>query len=503
MSSCSSLSSFPPELLLKIFQSFCYHCYDGSQSLTYSQATSQGNARATLRSLSLTSKQMSAMAAPILYHSLPPLSVTQACRLLSNIISKPHLGDSIYSAMMESTSWYAERTLGQQRLLNTLLERLELDGWDPYSSNDSDNDSDGPDLGDEGDVGHDDEDGGEEANDDVTPVLDEEARAADEENIAKFYCAMMRELVTRARNIQELEITGTMAEEADDRDDRWAPDEYEDEAWQRLIADPTALAKLRRLTINHWDSEGGFTLSDTEPSLPSLVLEAAGHLERLEVQKCRGISFNRTFPSITAVDLCCSYFTDGDLAKLIVCLPALRNFRYNSGGVMVTDESEEHMSTDIARHLGPRRWTLTSVSLCYSGSFMPTLYETLLDSFWGFPVLESMDLWEGDLFDKSVYPPPTNRLVSLLPRSLKRLRINGNCSARECQSLAMAVAAGQFPVLEEVTFGRVLGRPAESQRSRPTRTDMDFWIPISDAFRSLKIKCSLGEQALVSSEMGW
>lgn len=497
MSFSPSLSSFPPELLLKTFESFCYHCHDGSQSLIYSQLLPQG--RAALLSLSLTSKHMSAMATPILSHILSPLDVNQTCRLLSNIISKPHLGDSIYRVTMDSTSWYAERTLGQQRLLNALLERLELDGWDPYSSKDSD----GSDLDDEGDVDDDAEYGGEEANDDETPVLDEMARAKDEENIAKFYCAAMRELVTRARNLQELDITGTMAEEADDRDDRWAPDEYEEEAWQRLTADPTALAKLRRLTINHWDSEGGFTLSDTEPSLPSLVLEAAGKLERLRVDKCRGMSFNRTFPSITAVDLCCSYFTDGDLAKLIVCLPALRNFRYNSGGAMATDESEEHMSTDIARHLGPRRWTLTSVSLCYSASFMPRLYETLLDSFWGFPVLESMDLWEGDLFDKSVYPPPTNRLVSLLPRSLKRLRINGNCPARECQSLAMAVAAGQFPVLEEVTFGLVLGRPAESQRSRPVTTDMDFWILIRDAFRSLKIKCSLGEQVLFSSELGW
>lgn len=475
MSSSSSLSSFPPELLLKIFKSFCGHCYDGSQSLIYPQLGPQG--RAALLSLSLTSKHMSAMATPILYHVLWPLDVNKTCRLLSNIISKPHLGDSIYMVTMESASWYAERTLGQQRLLNTLLERLELDGWDPYSSNDSD----GSDL-------EDDENGGEEPDDGDTPVLDEETRAADEENIAKFYCAAMRELVARARNLQDLEIT-------DDGDDRWVRDEYEDEAWQRLIADPTALAKLRRLTINHWDSEGGFTLSDTETSLPSLVLEAAGKLERLRVDKCRRMSFNRSFPSITAVDLCCSYFTDEDLAKLMVCLPALRNFRYNSGGGIVTDESEEHMSTDIARLLGPRRWTLTSVSLSYSSSVMPALYETLLDSFWGFPVLESMDLWEGDLFDKSVYPPPTNRLVSLLPRSLKRLRINGNCPARECQSLAMAAAAGQFPALEEVTFGLVLGRPAESQRSRPVTTDMDFWIPIRDAFRSLKIKCSLGEQA--------
>lgn len=495
MSSSSSLSSFPPELLLKTFKYFCYHCHDEIQRL-YTQVTPQG--KAALLSLSLTSKQMSAMATPILYHILPSLDVNQACRVLSNILSKPHLGDSIYTATMGPTIWYAERTLGQQRLLNALLERLELDGWDPYSSKDSD----GSDLDDEGDVNDDDEDGGEEANDDETPVLDEEARAKDEENIAKFYCAMMRELVTRARNLQDLEMTTTMAEEADDRDDRWAPDEYEDEAWQRLIANPTALAKLRRLTINHWDSECGFSLSDTEPSLPSLILEAAGNLERLAVQQCRGISFARTFPSITAVDLCCSYFTDEDLAKLMVCLPALRNFRYNSGGVMVTDESEEHMSTDIARHLGPRRWTLTSVSLCYSGSFMPAMYETLLDSFWGFPVLESMDLWEGDLFDKSIYPPPTNRLVSLLPRSLKRLRINGNCPARECQSLVMAAAAGQFPALEEVTFGRVLGRPAESQRSRPVTTDMDFWIPIRDAFGSLKIKCSLGDQTSLQ-RTGW
>ncbi|KAK0741521.1 hypothetical protein B0T18DRAFT_420294 [Schizothecium vesticola] len=495
MSSCSSLSGFPPELLLKTFEYLCDHCHDEHDTPVYSRTTFKG--KASLLNLSLASKQMSAMAAPILHHNLPPLDVNKACQLLSNLLSKPHLADNIYKAKLDATIWYAQRTLGQQRVINTLLERLELDPWDPYSSKGRDGSvSDGSDM--EDDEGMDDEDddeeGGEKANDNELPVLDEMARAEDEEAIAKFYCAAIRELVTRARNLQELEITNTMEEETEDGADRWSPDEYEDAAWQRLIADPAALANLRRLEINHWDTEGGFSLNDTEPTLASVVLAAAGNLERLSVQLCEGISLDRSFPSITAVELWSSCFTSEDLETLIVSLPALREFQYDSGGDVVSYEGDEHTPADVVRLLGLRSATLTSVSLCYASSAVQEMDQTLLDSFSAFPVLESMDLWAGDVFENSIFPPPTNRLVSILPKSLKRLKVAGSCPARECQSLATAAAAGQFPALEEVTFGRVLGRPAEGQPSYPKiKTDEDFWTPIRDAFQSLKIKCSVEE----------
>ncbi|KAK1834975.1 hypothetical protein QBC39DRAFT_421158 [Podospora conica] len=492
----ASLSSFPPELLDKIFRHFCTHCTDDGLVIYHSRTSAQGGA--SLKNLCRTSRQMSAMATPILHHDLPPLNVNAACQLLTNIIEQPHLADAIHKMKLDPCYWYATRTLGQQRMLNALLERLDLDGWDPYAKERDGSDFDGSDAEDEEDMDDDDDDeeGGDKGNDNETPALDEEAQAADEEAIAGLYNALMRELMTRAKNLREVDCINPMWEETEDGTDRWAPDEHEDAAWLRLAAKPSALANLRHLHISHWDTENGFCLGgdSSEPRIGNLVLAAAGNLERLTLNQCDTFGLETVLPSIKKVELFMCLLTPEDFERFMKCLPGLRDFRYDSGGATVSDEDNEHTAEEVAGLLSARRSTLTSISISYSDSFRQEFEPTLIGSFAEFPVLEELDLWASDLFP--VFPLPAPRLVSLLPRSLKRLRIAGSCPARECQALVAAVEAGQFPALEEVGFGRVLGRPAEGQpgfSAGKIKTDEDFWVPLRDSFGKLKIKCSVYE----------
>jgi hypothetical protein len=452
----SSLSSLPTELLIEIFRHLCHHCCGNQYE---PEAGIQALAR-----LCRTSKALYSVAAPILYHELPPYGAVRTFRFLLTLSVKPHLADYVRRAQLTGNDW----------------DNLGDDWWDDWFEGVSSEEQDMLRIA-FGIFG--------------LALLDNSSNA-DGQEIDECHSVAMRELVSRAKFLEHVMILSYAPMEFSDR---------EAQAWEAFSDKPDVLANLRTLERGYDYSRGGFCLSDSETSLERFIFAAAPKLERLLLDKCSEIALQSVYPAITVLKLTYSNLTMMDLTELLQRLPSLQDFAYESGGLIVGYEREgtEHTPAEVTTCLRSAAATLRRVSLDYSNFDGPVETARLVGDFSDFPVLRRLELNSSNVFLVSS-ALNEGRLVSMLPPSLEGVKIKGTCPPAECALLAAAAASGQFPLLKRVTF-HVLAD------LRQTRAHLDhlgppmwaqIWSSIRDSFRALGIVSIFRDGGMLMMDSG-
>ena len=367
--------------------------------------------------LSRTSKAFYLVAAPILYHEVPPYGAAHTFRFLLTLSVKPHLANYVRRARLTGNDWdsggddwwddwFEEASPEQQDMLRIAFRIFGV-------------------------------------------ALPDNSSNKDVQEIGECHSVAMRELVSRAKFLEHVMILSSAPMEFSDQ---------EAQAWEAFSSKPDILSNLRILERGYDYHRGGFCLSDSNASLEGFIFAAAPKLESLLLQKCSEISLHSIYPAITVVKLTYSNLTMTDLTELLQRLPELQDFTYESGGLAINYEREgtEHTPAEVTTCLRSRAATLQHISLDYSNWDYsncngPLENELLVGSFSDFPVLRRLELNSENIFLASP-AVSEGRLVSILPQSLEGLEIKGRCPPSACTSLAAAAASGHFPLLKEVTF---------------------------------------------------
>jgi len=420
-----------------------------------------------LTSLCLVSKAISAIATPILYHEFPVRDPPATFRFLLTLSTKPYLAAHVRRASFESYHWEGELNWlehlnlkpEQKPIVNTVCQLFKL----------------------------------KPPPQDATAVSEQQSSLArseadspesDVQECTAYYATAVRELFTRAPSLQHFTTMTPAPYEVCDN---------ERDAWRQLAANPSIPASLCILDVGYGHHRGGFCLKDSDDRIGGLTLAAAPRLKCLWIRLCSGVAFISVYPNITTVRLIHSNLSLESLTHLLEHLPALQDFEYHSGGGTIGmeryEEDDEHTPGEATANLASRSLTLRRISLNYFESDRPL--EDPIGSFVEFPLLEMLQLNSRDLYARSI--PEQVCLVSILPRSLKKLHMMQFCALSECRSLASAAASGQFPLMTNVTFDNVIDLadyPQPGQRQGRITQERD-WTSVRDSFPALGIKCTL------------
>jgi len=246
---------------------------------------------------------------------------------------------------------------------------------------------------------------------------------------------------------------------------------------------------LKTLHLQHYDTEGGFTLDNTKS-----LIEASPNLGTLCLSNCSRFTGPIDLTSVFHLRLeCCSSLPQEEVTELIRSCRNLEVFNMWSRDSQSPDwaRGARCTSNDVLRVLrNSHKESLTSLGLDFDdtrwSSSAPASQDpirTLQD----FEKLECLWINHRTVEMMGAGRPKPASVVHILPESIKRLHLNNfPCtSSAELEQLVAAVEQGRFPNLTEVAV-----RQCDGANPEPDRQAADDWISLHDRLRGRGVNMS-------------